>query len=170
VYLKNSKLGPYTKGPVDLYKCPADFYTCSIAGQQLPRVRSISLNAFLEGGVYHEAGSHWFPTYRRYNKMADITQPPPSQLFAFVDEHPDSINDGFMLTGAGNRSAWCDLPASYHNGACGFSFVDGHAEINKCREASTFVPVTKVMHNWDYATRGMYRDLDWMLAHATALR
>ena len=23
-FLKNSKLGPYTTGPVDLYKCPAD--------------------------------------------------------------------------------------------------------------------------------------------------
>ena len=24
-----------------------------------------------------------------------------------------------------------DFPASYHNGACGFSFSDGHAEIHK---------------------------------------
>ena len=24
-----------------------------------------------------------------------------------------------------------DFPASYHNGACGFSFADGHAEIHK---------------------------------------
>jgi prepilin-type processing-associated H-X9-DG protein len=24
-----------------------------------------------------------------------------------------------------------DIPASYHNGACGFSFSDGHAEIHR---------------------------------------
>ncbi|HZQ47506.1 MAG TPA: H-X9-DG-CTERM domain-containing protein, partial [Verrucomicrobiae bacterium] len=24
-----------------------------------------------------------------------------------------------------------DIPASYHNGACGFAFADGHAEIHK---------------------------------------
>jgi prepilin-type processing-associated H-X9-DG protein len=25
------------------------------------------------------------------------------------------------------------MPATYHNGACGFSFADGHAEIHKWR-------------------------------------
>ena len=47
-----------------------------------------------------------------------------------LDEHPDSINDSLFavpMTG----TAWVDVPASYHNGACGFCFADGHAESRK---------------------------------------
>ena len=29
---------------------------------------------------------------------------------------------------------WANLPANYHNGACGFSFADGHAEIRKWKD------------------------------------
>jgi prepilin-type processing-associated H-X9-DG protein len=46
-----------------------------------------------------------------------------------VDEHPDSINDsGFFNPHAWT---WVDMPSTYHNGACGFAFADGHAEIHK---------------------------------------
>ena len=49
-----------------------------------------------------------------------------------LDEHPDSINDAFFINGESrNGDRWTDVPASYHNGACGFSFADGHAEIKK---------------------------------------
>ena len=34
-----------------------------------------------------------------------------------------------------------DVPASYHNGACGFSFSDGHSEIHKWRGSRIKVPV-----------------------------
>ena len=32
---------------------------------------------------------------------------------------------------------WGNMPANYHNGACGFSFADGHAEIKKWRDPDT---------------------------------
>jgi len=52
-----------------------------------------------------------------------------------VDEHPDSINDAALAvacTDANTTSAQIiDYPANYHNGACGFAFSDGHAEIHK---------------------------------------
>ena len=50
------------------------------------------------------------------------TIPNPSQIYVFLDEHPDTINDGFFM----NR--WGNLPASYHNGAANLSFADGHVE------------------------------------------
>ena len=53
----------------------------------------------------------------------------------FGDEHPDSINDAAMavqMAKEGASSAQIiDFPASYHNGACGFNFADGHSEIYK---------------------------------------
>jgi len=172
LFLKESKLGPYTTGPVDLYKCPADNYTCLEGGKQMARVRSCSMNSFIEGGFYRQTGpgSIWFPDYYRYDKMSDIIEPPPTKLWVFVDEHPDSINDGWMATLVNDRSTWCDLPASYHNGGCGFCFADGHAEIHKWRETSTRVKIEKRSRNFDYYTRGQYRDVDWMIEHSTAKR
>jgi len=34
-----------------------------------------------------------------------------------------------------------DLPASYHGGACGISFADGHSEIHRWLEDSTQPPL-----------------------------
>ena len=75
--LKASKLGPYSSGAVGIYKCPADFYTARIAGKQYPRVRSIAMNGFIEGGTHKEnRGSIMFPTYFKYDKMSEIINPP----------------------------------------------------------------------------------------------
>ena len=67
-------------------------------------------------------------------------------IFVFLDEHPDSINDGwFVFCTSGDpseRSYWSDLPASYHNGAGGFAFADGHSEIRKWVGSRT-VPALK---------------------------
>jgi len=38
-------------------------------------------------------------------------------------------------------SQWDDLPATYHDGACGFAFADGHSEIHKWRMGTTKQPV-----------------------------
>jgi prepilin-type processing-associated H-X9-DG protein len=59
--------------------------------------------------------------------------------WVYVDEHPDSINDaGFF---APRITQWIDLPASYHNGACGFAFADGHSEIRKWKSGLTLQPI-----------------------------
>jgi prepilin-type processing-associated H-X9-DG protein len=34
-----------------------------------------------------------------------------------------------------------DYPASYHNGACGFAFADGHSEIHKWKGNKIKAPV-----------------------------
>jgi prepilin-type processing-associated H-X9-DG protein len=57
-----------------------------------------------------------------------------------MDEHPDSINDGRFSLDPGLNS-WIDLPASYHNGACGIAFADNHSFIKNWRSPSTRSPV-----------------------------
>ena len=170
VFLTNSKLGPYSNRSIGIYKCPADAYTCTIRNVQLPRVRSLSMNGFIEGGQYRDpsGGATWYPNYYRYDKMSDIVNPPPSKLFVFVDEHPDSINDGWMITDVTNPRNWTDLPAHYHNGACGFSFADGHAEIKKWLDSGTFVPVLKQGRNGFPTTQT--RDTTWVIERASAKR
>jgi prepilin-type processing-associated H-X9-DG protein len=85
----------------------------------------------------------------------------------FVDEHPDSINDGWLMTNVTDPNQWEDLPASYHNGACGFSFADGHAEIHRWLEATTKLRVRQVLQNGGYMAPKS-RDVAWMIQHASA--
>lgn len=168
-YLRLAKIGPYTKN-VGIYKCPADVYLCREFGSMVPRVRSVGMNGFIEGGAYpkdHASdGSHWFAGWWSFQKMSDIKDPPPTKLWVFVDEHPDSINDGWTITGVTDPNNWTDLPASYHNGACGFGFADGHGEIKAWVEQSTKAPVTQRQFNGWPAPKS--RDIQWMIEHSSA--
>ncbi len=170
-FLREGKLGAYVNRNVGVYKCPADTYTVRQGGVNQPRVRSNSMNGYCVGfGYGNTTVSAWgdSPNCRQYNRLSDILRPPPSDLWVFVDEHPDSINEGFIIIGSRDPNRWVnDLPASYHNRACGFGFADGHAEIHKWQEAQTCAPVTQNSHG-DYPAAPNSRDLKWTLAHATA--
>ena len=87
------------------------------------------------------------PPFRVYVKETQFSDPPPALLWIMIDEHPDSINDGgFAVEMPPNPSAtrWVDVPAKYHNNACGFSFADGHSEIHKWLKPQAIPPVTYV--------------------------
>lgn len=167
IYLMNTKISPYTRN-LGIYKCPGDTYLCAQGAAKLPRVRSVAMNGFIEGGAYGSkpSSSVWYPDWYCYNKMTDIVKPPPSQLWVFVDEQADSINDGWMIVSAPDPDSWTDLPASYHNGACGFGFADGHAEIKKWLEASTKVKVKQVQYNGFPAPKS--RDKQWTTERSSA--
>jgi prepilin-type N-terminal cleavage/methylation domain-containing protein/prepilin-type processing-associated H-X9-DG protein len=137
--LMNSQLGPMVARATGIYKCPADKSVSVHGGKAYSRVRSVSMNAYLgdRGGPYTGG-------FYQYKKMAEINKPPLSRLWVFIDEREDSINDGwFAVDMAGydpiNRNAWriVDYPASYHNGAGGIAFADGHSEIRKWMDPRT---------------------------------
>ena len=160
--LMNSLIGPYCARQVDIYHCPADVYTCSEGGLQMRRVRSVSMNCYINGfpGDATPVGG-----WSIYRKESDMTNPKPSDLWVFVDEHPDSINDGWLIISWQMANVWSDLPASYHNGACGFGFADGHAEIHKWHEGATCMPVRKQDYNASVAA-GLV-DFPWALQHTS---
>ena len=152
VYLKNGLLNVYLSGNVGVYKCPADIYLAPLqrALGWKARARSTSMNAFF--GPYsrspHDPGTYWganqnqfFQAYRQWLKLAEVSR--PAGYWVTIDEHPDSINDGYFLNNPANNGAgyWGDTPASYHNGACGMSFADGHSVIHKWMSSSTKTPV-----------------------------
>jgi prepilin-type processing-associated H-X9-DG protein len=71
----------------------------------------------------------WNATDERiYRKTGDLSQPGASQLFVFIDESGYSIDDGFFVCGP-NFNQWINNPASFHGGASGLSFADGHAQM-----------------------------------------
>jgi prepilin-type N-terminal cleavage/methylation domain-containing protein/prepilin-type processing-associated H-X9-DG protein len=145
----DAKLGPYTQAH-EIYRCPADK---SKSGGRVgpPRVRSISMSqAIGPNRAGTEAGrGQWlpYPEYRVFLKESQVTDPSPSMLWIFIDEHPDSINDGGFGVQMPNGAAatrWVDVPATFHNGAGGLSFADGHSEIRKWVVQNAIPPVSYV--------------------------
>lgn len=125
---KYARLGKYVGKNPAVFKCPADKVLSSVQrGRFKERVRSISGNIGIGDGNA-ETGP-WNATYKHIKKASDFVYPGPAETWVYVDEHPDSINDaGFFNP---NATSWVDVPATYHNGACGFAFADGHSEIHK---------------------------------------
>ena len=147
-WVKNGVLANYTANAVGIYQCPADNYLSRV--QRLVgwnrRLRSNAMNALFgwsgrlgDGGHDDSDGRAWLdPQYRQFLKQTDVPQ--PSMTWLTLDEQADSINDGFFVVNM-DPDAWGDIPASYHGGACGFSFADGHAEIHKWKSSTSWVPV-----------------------------
>ena len=131
-YLKAGGLGPYVGSNHRLFKCPSDIALSGVQKEAgwTERVRSVSMNAMLgNAGEFMQGGGNTNnPTYRQFLRQGNI--PAPSRIFALVEEHPDSINDGYFLNKFYSR-VWIDLPASYHNGSANFVFADGHAESHR---------------------------------------
>ena len=75
-----------------------------------------------------ELTNRYNPAYVQFLKSAELIT--PAQIFVFLDEHPDTINDGFFMNRL-EEPTWGNLPASYHNGATSFSFADGHTETHR---------------------------------------
>jgi prepilin-type N-terminal cleavage/methylation domain-containing protein/prepilin-type processing-associated H-X9-DG protein len=169
---EQSQMANYVKSYL-VWKCPADVYIHP--NNPGRRVRSIAVNAAVLGInlTLPSPGSH-FPQGRNYftaSTMSHLNSPGPANIWVTVDEHPDSINDAVFHPLPGIRpgdEAWRDLPSSYHNGACGFSFADGHSEIKKWLEPSTKLQVQMKKKWWQpsgdsgvYAVRGS-KDYAWM--------
>ena len=68
------------------------------------------------------------PAYLQFFKSTDV--PAPSGIHVFIEEHPDTINDGFFMNRL-DEARWGNLPASYHNGSANLTFVDGHLESHR---------------------------------------
>jgi prepilin-type N-terminal cleavage/methylation domain-containing protein/prepilin-type processing-associated H-X9-DG protein len=141
VYLTDPRyavLAQYFSGAKNLYKCPADKYLSPAqrAKGWPMRVRSVSSDIYVgEGNGWTQlgggpSGPNNLTIYKGATRASDLLVPGPAQSWVYVDEHPDSMNDAgcFPPDSATNIP---DAPGTYHNGACGFAFADGHSEIHK---------------------------------------
>ena len=143
VAMMASQLGPYS-GSHQIYKCPADKSMGPVpGGARQPRVRSISMNSYLGDRSGPYTAGYW-----QFRKYSEITSPSPSKCWVFVDEREDSINDGWFAVNMDgfdplnvNAFIIVDYPASYHNGAGGLAFADGHSEIRKWVDGRTTPPL-----------------------------
>jgi len=172
-----------------VFKCPADkregLYqgaNPSLKGQIVPAARTFSMSQavgticagydqgtghsgvpdlsvngpWLDGTERHRRNSPW----RTFGKLSDVGPPSPSDLWVFVDEDANGLNDAAFAFDMVNEY-WRDAPGTYHNIGCGFAFADGHSET----------------HSWDYRSRKEVgeitdprdvTDWQWLAAHTSA--
>ncbi len=140
VYIAKSPLMPYIGNNFSVWRCPADPVTVrNNSGIRVPRVRSNSMSQVFDFGG-------WLPpsNYRVYAKGSEIVK--PADTWVLVDEHPDSINDAACAVEIALPTATSariiDYPASFHNGASGLSYADGHSALHRWRGSKIRPPVT----------------------------
>jgi len=148
-YTKRSVLWPYCGGSIGIWHCPADMSMAYNSRDRrfVPRIRSMSMNNWVGGPGLFSSTVQW----KVYTKESDLNLPGPANTWVLVDEREDSINDGLFcvdMTGfvEGNPTSTrqvIDFPASYHSGAAGFAFADGHSEIHRWRSSQFLQPVKK---------------------------
>jgi prepilin-type N-terminal cleavage/methylation domain-containing protein/prepilin-type processing-associated H-X9-DG protein len=162
---------------VSVYRCPADRSTVTIGGVRHPRVRSMGMSqAFGPGDWLDPTGfgaNASSKKYRTYYKTADIVNPGPSMCYVMLDEHPDSINAGGfanMMIESAASARIIDFPASYHNGAAGLSFADGHAEIRKWVDGRTMPPTKYNSQLQLNVASPNNRDMIWLSERSSSRR
>jgi prepilin-type N-terminal cleavage/methylation domain-containing protein/prepilin-type processing-associated H-X9-DG protein len=160
----HGSIGGYAKA-AGTYHCPADkstTYTAlnSVYGTSQPRVRSVSCNMYVGCHRYdYQKGNYELNTaYKGYFKTSDfgIGGLSSSDVFSFLDENPESINDGYFEfpepSGIGDR------PAVNHGSSSSFAFCDGHAQLHKWVDA--FLTYTSSYHVF-------FQDPAWLCQHGT---
>jgi len=139
---QNCMLAPYIGNNITIFKCPADPTTITIGGRRHKTLRTFGANQVI--GVDHANGFNAAVTgthvdggsirHKRFRKLSDIER--AATVWGFVDEDGISINDAGVASRGAEATdtlsrGWIDLPSAYHNGACGYAFMDGHSEIHR---------------------------------------
>lgn len=137
---------------VSLYRCPADKTGIAANPQQL-RLRSyteaFAFNSEAPWGGFD--GNHVL--VRRLNQLIN---PPPTQVFVFVDSN-ETIDTGEFVMGPLGSSSWIQLPTDRHRGAGTVSFADGHVELPKWKWPKRNRPMSDSIRNKDDR-----HDFDWL--------
>jgi prepilin-type N-terminal cleavage/methylation domain-containing protein/prepilin-type processing-associated H-X9-DG protein len=164
--IMRSQLGPYS-GAIQIYSCPADKSLRPVpGGQRLPGVRSVSMNGYL--GDLSRANPYT-PGFWQFKKYSEINSPSPSKCWVFIDEREDGINDGWFAVDMVGYDPYqpaslriVDYPASYHNGAGGLAFADGHSEIKRWVDGRTTPQLRKNQDLPLNQPSPNNRDIEWL--------
>jgi len=134
IYLTQTPLSPFAARSAAIFKCPADRAPAANG----PRIRSVSMNSLV--GDPGDLLGEFNPLYVQFLAMKSILK--PSGIFVFLDEHCDTINDGFFVNQLEDYQ-WGNMPGSYHDGGLSVSFADGHVETHHWLVPGTVRPPVK---------------------------
>jgi prepilin-type N-terminal cleavage/methylation domain-containing protein len=167
---KRAEMGPYIAN-YQIFKCPADVFLSPVqirAGWQ-ERVRSYSMDAAMG------AGEKDFTQFcKAMATMGALVKPGPALSFLFDCEDADSINDMNLYEDPKyplDAGEFIDIPGSRHgagaanNGACVFSFADGHSEIHKWANSQHWERRDTMSMNGPFDRPCSPVDYTWMARH-----
>lgn len=171
-------LAPYSAHQYKIYHCPADSFA---SPQQRAvgwpyRVRSVSMGCALGDGV-RGATEFGFASLIQKKKLNQLINPGPSDVYVFLDEAPDSINDAMFYNNpfnpgmslppgaTSNGGDWIDVPGSMHNGSGSFGFADGHAELHKWKDSATLATTPPNYKGAFPAGKSAPNDVTWLAQH-----
>jgi prepilin-type N-terminal cleavage/methylation domain-containing protein len=120
-----------------VYKCPADNVCVNPALQGQLKVRSYSMNCWMNvigNDNWNQTEGYTGTSHQQviYTKMARVMT--PAERWLLIDENPYSINDGMFVCDIAAVRNWVDIPASYHVHGAAMNFADGHSEIKVWRD------------------------------------
>jgi prepilin-type N-terminal cleavage/methylation domain-containing protein len=161
-----ASLGTYTKNP-DIYLCPSSQVLAPVTGggpKIYPLCRSVSMNCWV--GYTNQPPAD---PYVRFVKTSFIKGISTSDLFVFVEERAESIDDGSFETQEGNMTC-ANWPTDYHGGAAAFGFADAHVATHKWTTPPFLQPQQQIVTTkWGSQTLPTTQmdDLQWLQMHAT---
>jgi prepilin-type processing-associated H-X9-DG protein len=166
--LRESVLAQYLRHPVASFKCPRDRELGpkqKLAGWKA-RLRSYSMNGFVGFNSSDPSASSdrntFFPNLRQFLRTTDIRN--PAGVYVFLEEHPDSINDGFFINAPNfSRREWLDIPASRHDRAINLSFADGHVGSHRWKSQRTVFPVRFSFPATTFTDAASQADYRWLI-------
>jgi prepilin-type N-terminal cleavage/methylation domain-containing protein/prepilin-type processing-associated H-X9-DG protein len=153
-FLTTNELGVYCAGQFKIYTSPGDNYLSPIQRVVFPgvhgRARSVAMDAAVGGPAAGGSGAGAKPPASLSSlnpffsavKMSQLIH--PSESWVFINEHPDSIDDGILYVdprAASGTGTLIELPSSYLGGGCGVSFADGHAVVHHWVTGAFNLPV-----------------------------
>ena len=174
--IKKSPLWAYAPS-TRIWRCPADTSGVRVRGQFRPRVRSMAMSLWVGGFGGRIERERLGDVFQIYRRMSDVTDPGPAGTWLLLDQREDSVNWGNYITA---MHGWPDqpeyyrfiqdLPASYHHNAGGISFMDGHAEIRRWRDARTRPRLVRNSNYWTQygaISSPHNQDIRWLQDRAT---
>jgi prepilin-type N-terminal cleavage/methylation domain-containing protein len=179
-------LGDYTR-LAKLYLCPASLVLAPVPGSSAPQplCRSVSMNSWVGYVCAPSTNAGTGGSMKIFRKVSSITAGiSPVDLFVFVEERGESIDDGNFETQIGDNIIpnWA---TDYHNDAATFGFADGHADTHRWRVGASWSNPSDatgpkmgmlqpqesiVPAKWGPSpaiSGNSLGDYDWLAAHAT---
>ena len=123
---KRAAFAPYLKA-AEVYSCPAERTFYMVGTKKMNKLRSYSMNDYLNGG---EAEYSPVPPIYFYKRSSDFAR--PSHLFVLIDVEPLTICYTPFEIPDSDRRAYFTAPGALHLKKSGvLSFADGHAEAHR---------------------------------------
>jgi prepilin-type N-terminal cleavage/methylation domain-containing protein len=130
---KRASFAPYMKS-VEVYSCPAERTVYTAGKQHIPKLRSYSMNNYLNGNVQGGAQGYG-PVYPAYFYKRNSELLKPSNLFVFIDAEPNSICYVPFEIPQLNQQPFFTAPGAMHNNnAAVLSYADAHAESHRWKK------------------------------------